>query len=104
MKLIQAKPSRLHCSNCDDTYSLPQNGGIKLYQELKCPLDDYELVLWTTGTKGKVFINLFSCFSILLMPSGFTIAIFTHSNQQMFGTALLKFYHKNDFVIYLNFP
>lgn len=57
MKLIQAKPSRLHCSNCDETYSLPQNGGIKLYQELKCPLDDYELVLWTTGTKGKV-INI----------------------------------------------
>ncbi|XP_052821520.1 DNA topoisomerase 3-beta-1 isoform X2 [Octopus bimaculoides] len=55
MKLIQAKPSRLHCSNCDDTYSLPQNGGIKLYQELKCPLDDYELVLWTTGTKGKSY-------------------------------------------------
>lgn len=55
MKLIQAKPSRLHCSNCDETYSLPQNGGIKLYQELKCPLDDYELVLWTTGTKGKSY-------------------------------------------------
>ncbi|XP_076113744.1 DNA topoisomerase 3-beta-1-like [Mytilus galloprovincialis] len=55
MKFIQAKPSRLHCSNCDDTFTLPQNGNIKLYKELKCPLDDYELVLWTTGVKGKCY-------------------------------------------------
>ncbi|KAL7986823.1 hypothetical protein Chor_013106 [Crotalus horridus] len=45
MKYIQAKPSRLHCSHCDETYSLPQNGTIKLYKELRCPLDDFELVL-----------------------------------------------------------
>jgi DNA topoisomerase-3 len=55
MKLIAAKPSRLHCANCDDTYNLPQNGNIKLYKEIKCPLDDFELVLWTTGSKGKVY-------------------------------------------------
>ena len=54
MKLVAAKPSRLHCSTCDETYNLPQNGNIKLYKELKCPLDDFELVLWTTGAKGKV--------------------------------------------------
>ncbi|KAG9334012.1 hypothetical protein JZ751_009244 [Albula glossodonta] len=36
MKYIQAKPSRLHCSHCDETYSLPQNGAIKLYKELRC--------------------------------------------------------------------
>lgn len=54
MKYVQAKPSRLHCSNCDETYSLPQNGNIKLYKELKCPLDDFELILWTTGVRGKV--------------------------------------------------
>lgn len=57
MKYVQAKPSRLHCSNCDETYSLPQNGNIKLYKELKCPLDDFELVLWTTGVRGKVSCN-----------------------------------------------
>ncbi|XP_067654997.1 DNA topoisomerase 3-beta-1-like [Haliotis asinina] len=55
MKYVQAKPSRLHCSTCDETYSLPQNGNIKLYKELRCPLDDYELVLWTTGAKGKSY-------------------------------------------------
>ncbi|XP_051623947.1 DNA topoisomerase 3-beta-1 isoform X3 [Manacus candei] len=55
MKYIQAKPSRLHCSHCDDTYSLPQNGTIKLYKELRCPLDDFELVLWSSGSRGKSY-------------------------------------------------
>ena len=35
MKYIMAKPSRLFCNHCDETYSLPQNGNIKLHQELK---------------------------------------------------------------------
>ncbi|CAH1786482.1 unnamed protein product [Owenia fusiformis] len=55
MKFIQAKPSRLHCPQCDETYSLPQNGAIKLYKELKCPLDDFELVISSTGSKGKSY-------------------------------------------------
>uniref|UniRef100_A0A8C5ADQ4 DNA topoisomerase n=1 Tax=Gadus morhua TaxID=8049 RepID=A0A8C5ADQ4_GADMO len=55
MKYIQAKPSRLHCSHCDETYSVPQNGVIKLYKELRCPLDDFELVLWTSGARGKSY-------------------------------------------------
>lgn len=55
MKLITAKPSRLHCSTCNETFNVPQNGNIKLYKELKCPLDDFELVLWTTGGKGKAY-------------------------------------------------
>ena len=53
MKLVSAKPIRLHCSHCDETYSLPQNGTIKLYKELKCPLDDFELVVCSTGSQGK---------------------------------------------------
>lgn len=53
MKYINAKPSRLHCALCNETYSLPQNGSIKLFQEIKCPLDDFEMVLWSTGVKGK---------------------------------------------------
>ncbi|XP_061881674.1 DNA topoisomerase 3-beta-1 [Entelurus aequoreus] len=63
MKLIQAKPSRLHCSHCDETYSLPQNGAIKLYKELRCPLDDFELVLWTSGARGKSYPLCPYCFS-----------------------------------------
>ncbi|KAI8141544.1 DNA topoisomerase [Fennellomyces sp. T-0311] len=52
MKYIALKPNRLHCPTCDETYSLPMNGNIKLYRELRCPLDDFELVLYTTGSKG----------------------------------------------------
>uniref|UniRef100_A0AAR2M594 DNA topoisomerase n=1 Tax=Pygocentrus nattereri TaxID=42514 RepID=A0AAR2M594_PYGNA len=63
MKYIQAKPSRLHCSHCDETYSLPQNGAIKLYKELKCPLDEFELVLWTSGSRGKSYPLCPYCFS-----------------------------------------
>ena len=32
MKYIAAKPYRLHCSSCDETYSLPQDGTVKIYQ------------------------------------------------------------------------
>ncbi|XP_028852836.1 DNA topoisomerase 3-beta-1 isoform X2 [Denticeps clupeoides] len=63
MKYIQAKPSRLHCSHCDETYSLPQNGAIKLYKELRCPLDEFELVLWTSGSRGKSYPVCPYCFS-----------------------------------------
>ncbi|ORX62280.1 prokaryotic type I DNA topoisomerase [Hesseltinella vesiculosa] len=52
MKYISLKPNRLHCSTCDETYALPLNGTIKLYRELTCPLDDFELVLYSTGSKG----------------------------------------------------
>lgn len=55
MKYVAAKPSRLHCSSCDETYSLPQNGIIKVYKELRCPLDEFELLLWSGGAKGKSF-------------------------------------------------
>ncbi|XP_076846010.1 DNA topoisomerase 3-beta-1 isoform X3 [Brachyhypopomus gauderio] len=63
MKYIQAKPSRLHCSHCDETYSLPQNGAIKLYKELRCPLDEFELVLWTSGPRGKSYPLCPYCYS-----------------------------------------
>ncbi|XP_017778586.1 PREDICTED: DNA topoisomerase 3-beta-1 isoform X2 [Nicrophorus vespilloides] len=55
LKFIQAKPQRLHCPQCDETYSLPQNGKVNLYKELKCPLDDFELLSWSMGNKGKSF-------------------------------------------------
>ncbi|XP_035386147.1 DNA topoisomerase 3-beta-1 isoform X2 [Electrophorus electricus] len=63
LKYIQAKPSRLHCSHCDETYSLPQNGAIKLYKELRCPLDEFELVLWTSGPRGKSYPLCPYCYS-----------------------------------------
>ena len=55
MKYIMAKPARLYCNTCDETLALPTaNGNIKLHQELKCPLDDFEILYFTAGAKGKV--------------------------------------------------
>jgi DNA topoisomerase-3 len=49
MKFIAPRPSRLHCMTCDVTYNLPQGGTIKLYLEKVCPLDRFELVVFSTG-------------------------------------------------------
>lgn len=54
MKLIPSRPSRLYCSTCEDVYALPQGGSIKLYKELTCPLDDFQIVLFSLGgSDGK---------------------------------------------------
>jgi DNA topoisomerase III len=55
MKYIQQKPARLHCSHCDETYALPIGGIARVYRELKCPLDDFELLAWSNGNKGRSF-------------------------------------------------
>ena len=49
MKLIETKPVRLFCPSCSDSYSLPNNLQVKLYQEKRCPLDDFELLLVSSG-------------------------------------------------------
>jgi len=54
MKLIESRPSRLHCEICKDTYNLPQNGLIKTFKELRCPLDEFELVQFVANNNGKV--------------------------------------------------
>lgn len=51
MKYVSTSPPRLYCNTCDDTYDLPMKTNVKLYQELKCPLDEFELVMCTTGRK-----------------------------------------------------
>ncbi|XP_055337807.1 DNA topoisomerase 3-beta-1-like [Paramacrobiotus metropolitanus] len=52
MKLITTKPPRLYCNFCNEALSLPSQGNIGLHQELKCPLDGYDLIFWTTATRG----------------------------------------------------
>ncbi|CAF4968388.1 unnamed protein product [Rotaria sp. Silwood1] len=49
MKLIESRPSRLHCETCKETYNLPQNGTIKVFKELRCPLDEFELVQYVAN-------------------------------------------------------
>ncbi|XP_067144334.1 DNA topoisomerase 3-beta-1 isoform X1 [Centruroides vittatus] len=63
MKLIATKPNRLHCPQCDETHSIPQNGSVRVYRELKCPLDDFELLQWSGGSKGKSFVFCPYCFN-----------------------------------------
>jgi len=46
MILINSRPVRLYCSICNATYKMPSNGSIKLYKELRCPSDNFELVLY----------------------------------------------------------
>merc|ERR1719367_1751379 len=62
-KYVQAKPSRLYCNHCDETLSLPQNGNIKLYQELQCPLDGFEILYFTAGAKGKSYVFCPYCYN-----------------------------------------
>jgi DNA topoisomerase-3 len=63
MKYIQQKPARLHCSHCDETYSLPVGGIARVYRELKCPLDDFELLAWSNGNKGRSYPFCPYCFN-----------------------------------------
>lgn len=63
MKYIQAKPARLHCTQCDETYSLPQNGMLRVYKELRCPLDDFEILVFSSGTKGRSYPLCPYCYS-----------------------------------------
>lgn len=55
MRLIASRPSRLYCNACEEVYGLPQGGAIKLYKELSCPLDGFQLLLFSLGgADGKV--------------------------------------------------
>lgn len=49
LKLIASRPSRLYCPTCEDVYNVPQGGTIKLYKELSCPLDGFQLLLFSLG-------------------------------------------------------
>ena len=53
MSLITSKPQRLHCATCNETYSLPQDGLVKLFHEKRCPLDNFELLMFCLGKSPK---------------------------------------------------
>lgn len=63
MKLVEARPVRLFCATCNETFAVPQGGNIKLYQELKCPLDEFELLLWTRQGAFKSYSFCPNCYS-----------------------------------------
>ena len=82
MKLVEAKPKRLFCSTCDETYNVPQSSGVlKLHQELKCPLDDFELVYFSAGAQGKSYVFCPYCYSnppFPGMPAGSVCSACSH--------------------------
>lgn len=62
MSIIMSKPVRMHCETCEMTYQLPQHGSIRLYKGITCPLDDFELVLYSVAS-GKSFPVCPACYN-----------------------------------------
>jgi len=56
MKYVPQKPQRLFCSNCNQTFSLPQNGSIQVFKDDKCPLDNFALLQFVSANKEKQFV------------------------------------------------
>ena len=54
MKYISLKPARLHCLNCDMIYQVPQHGSIKLYMEQRCPIDQFEILMFSSGGENGI--------------------------------------------------
>uniref|UniRef100_A0A914CBZ5 DNA topoisomerase n=1 Tax=Acrobeloides nanus TaxID=290746 RepID=A0A914CBZ5_9BILA len=56
MKLVSARPQRLFCATCQETYSLPSGGKditFRIHGENKCPLDDFDLI-YLSAPGGKL--------------------------------------------------
>lgn len=53
MKYVPQRPQRIFCPNCNQTYSLPQNGSIKVFKDDKCPLDNFALLHYSSSSGGK---------------------------------------------------
>ncbi|PAV87722.1 hypothetical protein WR25_03759 [Diploscapter pachys] len=62
MKLVEAKPQRLFCPACQETYNLPssKDGILRTYGDRKCPLDEFDLVYWQ-GPGGKLSRSFALC-------------------------------------------
>jgi len=63
MKYINLRPNRLYCPTCEETYKMPtKQGKIRLFGESRCPLDDFELVIFTSK-RGQSFSICPFCFN-----------------------------------------
>lgn len=83
MKLIESRPSRLHCETCKETYNLPQNGTMKVFKELRCPLDDFELVVYVPNSNSKVIHQtnyLFETIRSILILKSFSFCPYCYNN------------------------
>jgi DNA topoisomerase-3 len=62
MSIIMNNPVRMHCETCEMTYALPQHGSIRLYKGITCPLDEFELLLYSVAS-GKSFPVCPACYN-----------------------------------------
>lgn len=63
MKYVPQRPQRLFCNNCNQTYSLPQNGSIKVFKDDKCPLDGFALLQFESANGLKQFVFCPLCYN-----------------------------------------
>lgn len=63
MKMIVSKPQRLYCVNCKETYSVPQRGTIKLFKEIKCPIDGFEILYMQSDRNEKSYPFCPNCYN-----------------------------------------
>lgn len=63
MKIIVAKPQRLYCPNCKETFSVPQRGIIKLFKEIKCPIDQFEILYLQSDRNERSYPFCPNCYN-----------------------------------------
>uniref|UniRef100_A0A0N4ZWI6 DNA topoisomerase n=1 Tax=Parastrongyloides trichosuri TaxID=131310 RepID=A0A0N4ZWI6_PARTI len=57
MKLVDSKPQRLHCNNCNETYNIPisRTGVIKQYNgDKRCPVDQFGILHWSENIGNTI--------------------------------------------------
>jgi len=61
------RPPRLYCGNCEETYRLPtfkkKGGKIRQHGDFKCPIDNFGLLVVSTGTDSKSYTLCPNCFN-----------------------------------------
>lgn len=63
MKMITARPQRLYCVNCKETFSVPQRGLIKLFKEIKCPIDGFEILYMQSDRNERSYPFCPNCYN-----------------------------------------
>ncbi|KAF7637397.1 DNA topoisomerase [Meloidogyne graminicola] len=66
MKLVEAKPQRLYCLTCQDTYTVPssKDASIRLHGENLCPIDRFEILYFhPSGKLEKSFVFCPNCYN-----------------------------------------
>lgn len=107
MKYIQAKPNRLHCSQCNETYNLPLNGNIRIFKELRCPVDDFELLTWSSGSKGRSYPLCPYCYNNPPFPemkknSGCNMCIHPTCSQSIYNVGIASCINCDDGILVLD--